>query len=193
MNGPLRLLAFVLAATLPGCDKAPAALTTDRLPNEKLAAMVAGPIGLVRRGDFLAGEAALAASIERTRAARGPRSVEEHDLLIGFAIGLHEMERRAESLAYMRQAIGAAKLAFGPRHPETAVALHSYATCSTRRAKVLRRPRQWQWSGKRSPSGARRLGRITRRRWRRSHTSPRSRCGMPPPAAIGVAREKSRR
>lgn len=112
---------------LSGCDTAPHALTTERLTQEKMEQLAAAPIAHVRRGDMAAAEATIAAAVRRIRAARGPSSTEEHDLVMAFAVGLHMEGKTAESLAWMRMAVAAAERAFGPQHPETALALHSYA------------------------------------------------------------------
>jgi hypothetical protein len=119
-------LAAALLA-LSGCDTAPHALTTERLTQEKMEQLAAAPMAHVRRGDMAAAEAMIAAAVRRIRAARGPSSTEEHDLVMAFAVGLYMEGKTAESLAWMRMAVAAAQRAFGPQHPETALALHSYA------------------------------------------------------------------
>jgi len=136
-------VAAVAALVSAGCPAAAAAQwgvqaeapeTKDRVSPEALDALVKGPMAAVRKSGLEAGQAAFAALL--AKAAKG--SVRRADLLTGFGVALYmegsdrgdeAMERAA--LPYIEQAIPAYKAAFGPRHPEVAVALNSYATLAT--------------------------------------------------------------
>lgn len=108
--------------------------TKNRLTQERMDELVAGPMSIVERRGLPAGRAAFERLLARTRAARGARSVEAADLLTSFGIGLYNLglgtgDRRMqeESLPYLEAAIPAYRAAFGAAHPEVALALNSYA------------------------------------------------------------------
>jgi hypothetical protein len=120
-------MSLLPALALAGCEPAPASLTTDRLSQDRMAALVAGPMASVRAGDLARAEAELAAMIARARPRAGGHSIAEFDLLTAFSIGLVIQEQREPAGAYMARALDVGRRVFGPRHPETAVAAHSYA------------------------------------------------------------------
>lgn len=108
--------------------------TKDRLSPESMKALVAQPMDIVRKSGLTFGEKSFEALIAATIKKNGKGSVEEADLLTSFGVELYlagldsddEKLRRA-ALIYLERAAGAARTAFGPRHPEVALALNSYA------------------------------------------------------------------
>lgn len=121
------LLPLLLASALAGCRQPAAPLTQARLSPERMESLVAGPMVLIRRGDAAAAEASVAALIAQAREHHGPRSVAEYDLLTAFGVRLLAANEKELARFYLRQAIDAGRRAFGPRHPESALALHTYA------------------------------------------------------------------
>lgn len=108
--------------------------TKDRIPLEQLAVLVDGPLQAAEKGDLPGAERAFGRLVEGARRRHGNASVGEVDLFTGFGVQLFERgseldreDMRRLSPAYMAGAVEASKRAFGPRHPETALALHSYA------------------------------------------------------------------
>jgi hypothetical protein len=96
--------------------------------------MVERPIAMVHDQGLSSGEEAfeklLGAYVDRY----GADSVQVADLLTAFGVGLFSQgfddDNRAESdasLKYLREAVPHYRKAFGPEHPEVAVALHSLA------------------------------------------------------------------
>jgi tetratricopeptide (TPR) repeat protein len=108
--------------------------THDRLPSEKMAVLVAGPIRSAEEDGLPHAERAFDRLLEKARRRHGSASVREADLLMAFGVQLFvrggELDRedmRKLSAAYLLRAVEATKRAYGPVHPETALALHSYA------------------------------------------------------------------
>lgn len=107
--------------------------TRDRLSQDRMDAMVAGPISVVQSQGLAAGRAAFERLLARTRAARGPRSVAVADLIEAFGVCLYALgldageELKGASIPYLEAAIPAYRAAFGNADPEVAVALNSYA------------------------------------------------------------------
>ena len=130
----LLLLAAPSIEAAASQEAAAAAATKDRLSEARMEALVAYPIRLVREGRVEAGEAAFE-KLLRVRAARHELpSSDEADLLTAFGIllfahfqldDLDSHGRRA--VPYLRRAVSAYRSAFGSEHPETALALNSYA------------------------------------------------------------------
>jgi|GEM_PF-3567560 len=120
--------ALVAAVALP--QAAPAQLaakeTKDRISNDELKALVAGPLALAAAGRAAEADAAVRALVadaegkaDRARAA---------DILMGYAVGLYnEPPTRRGSVSWLAQAAAAAAAAWGPLHAETALALQTYA------------------------------------------------------------------
>ncbi|MFN3945004.1 MAG: tetratricopeptide repeat protein [Allosphingosinicella sp.] len=110
--------------------------TKDRLPPEMMERLVAEPIAAVRAHGIDAGRADFARLLSAEEARSGAASVEAADLHMSFGIGLfllrteEELDGRALLLAsrdYVHASIDLYRAAFGPGHPEVAVALHSFA------------------------------------------------------------------
>ena len=129
----LCLAAFALVAA--ACDDAvkPVPETKDRLPDAVMEKLVAEPMTVVRDEGLSAGEAAFDRLLADTKARKGPRSVEAADLLTAFAVQLYVENQdpgSPESEAarrYQRAAVPAYTAAFGPNHPEVALALNTRA------------------------------------------------------------------
>ena len=109
--------------------------TKDRLSPESMDALVAGPMALLKKSGLDAAQKAFEALVVDAVKKHGKGSVEEADLLTAFGVALdlegidrsdEKLERAA--LPYVERAIPAYRAAFGPRHPEVALALNSYAT-----------------------------------------------------------------
>jgi hypothetical protein len=115
--------------------QAEAPVTNDRLSPESMDALVAGPMAALRKSGLAAAQKAFDALLADAVNKHGKGSVEEADLLTAFGVALdiegidrgdEKLERAA--LPYIERAIPAYRAAFGPRHPEVALALNSYAT-----------------------------------------------------------------
>lgn len=114
---------------------APAAeLTMDRLSSDQMEELVAKPMALVRSGKLGQAKSSFEKMMSKARKQRGENSVIEADLLTAFGVSLYvegldrkEDALRRASLPYLAQAIPAYRAAFGPIHPEVAVALNSHA------------------------------------------------------------------
>lgn len=108
--------------------------TNDRLSPESMNELVKAPMTLLRTGGIAKAQEAFETLVAAAVNAHGRGSVEEADLLTSFGVSLYmegldrddEKLQRA-ALPYLQRAIPAYKAAFGPRHPEVAVALSSYA------------------------------------------------------------------
>ena len=130
------LLALPLALGL--CAQAPPARppeTKDRLSPEAMERLVEGPMSTVREQGLAAGEARFEELRAAEAARSGPSSVAVADLLMAFGVELHMEWIMTEDRALLQasrdrvhQSIAAYRAAFGPDHPEVAVALHSFAT-----------------------------------------------------------------
>ena len=107
--------------------------TKDRLPVEMMERLVAEPMAVVRSDGLEAGEAAFDRLLADTKARKGPRSVEAADLLTAFAVELYLENHEPDSpeleaaRRYQKDAIPAYVAAFGPNHPEVALALNTQA------------------------------------------------------------------
>jgi len=111
--------------------------TKDRLSTERMEALVAGPMALVRAGDVAGGERAFETLLDDASRRHGTGSAEAADLLMSFGIMVYteglipstgsEADDRlsARSLPYLRRSVEAYRRAFVPNHPLVAVALHS--------------------------------------------------------------------
>ncbi|MET1110324.1 MAG: tetratricopeptide repeat protein [Allosphingosinicella sp.] len=110
---------------------APPRETKDRLPLEQLEDLVAGPMRTASKGDLPRAQQAFELLVEKSR--RRHDGVREADLLMAFGVQLFtrggELDREDMlklSPAYVARAIEVTRRAFGPDHPETALALHTY-------------------------------------------------------------------
>jgi hypothetical protein len=126
---PLVLLLLFLALQFQ-MGRIPPPETKDRLPVARMEELVAAPMALVRQGDRPAADAAFRAELARA-AARDPSHREEADLLTAYGVllyteGMEDPRRdsaRRDAVPWLRQAVAAARAAWGPGHPETALAL----------------------------------------------------------------------
>lgn len=127
MTRLLPALALALALILWACGPPP--LTQDRLGPEQLQAMVAEPLGIAEKGDLPRAQEAFEALLARS----DPEQAS--DLLTAFGVGLYmfdpgddedALRLRRAALPYLERAIPAAAARFGARHPEVALALHTY-------------------------------------------------------------------
>lgn len=107
--------------------------TQDRLPPERMEQLVAGPMSVFRKSGLVAARKDFDTLLAGAVKAHGKGSVEAADLLTSFAVQLFEAGIDDDtavakaSLDYLKRAISAYRAAFGPRHPEVALALNSYA------------------------------------------------------------------
>lgn len=146
LDAMLRRLAFALALSLlavagPVASQAPPEVTAgevhytkDRLTQEHMEELVAPAMALVRAGDLAAGRREFDRLMVAAMRRYGRGSVEVADLLTAFGVLVYDDGRNAEndetrraSIPYLRRSVAAYRAAFGPRHPEVAVALHSLA------------------------------------------------------------------
>lgn len=135
-----RRLALLLGAAALACGvsaplaSAPIAApeTKDRLSDEELRRLVQGPLDL-----FLAGHKQEADEAVRKLASAASAAgdhVRAADILTGYGVALFDAadpdapaNPRQASVPWMAQAVAEARLAWGPSHAETALALQSYA------------------------------------------------------------------
>ena len=129
------LLALPIALGLCAPDPPPRPPeTADRLASDVMERLVAGPMAAVRKQGLAAGEA----RFDRLRAAEAVRSGRSSaavaDLVMAFGVELYRewIETGDDALLQaardrIHESIAAYRAAFGPRHPEVAVALHSFA------------------------------------------------------------------
>lgn len=109
--------------------------TKDRMPPAEMKLLVRKPIEMADRGDLDAARAAIDLMI-----AGAPGDVRAADLTEAFGVELilagahrdpdasgYQCRMIDLALDYLQRAIGSYERAFGAIHPETAVALHSYA------------------------------------------------------------------
>jgi hypothetical protein len=108
--------------------------TTDRLPGEAMLKLVEGPVKTAESGDLAAADRQFQAQLAAVRKAKGENSVEAADQLNAMGVALQnrgsersrpDMMRAA--VPYLRSGVEAARRAWGPRHPEVALALVDYA------------------------------------------------------------------
>jgi tetratricopeptide (TPR) repeat protein len=123
----LRLLPIALLASALGACDGPT-YTQERVSNQELAAMVAGPLDLAERGDLSGAQREFETLLKRSR------PEEESDLLTAFGVGLHSLgdaeeddPYRRASIPYLERSVPAAIRRFGSGHPEVALALNTYA------------------------------------------------------------------
>jgi hypothetical protein len=121
------IAALAVATAACGSAKKPV-YTKDRLSNDRMAEMVAAPLARARAGDLPAAQREFEAQLARSRPADSP------DLLTGFGLGLYMQGLEEDSVPFMRaglpylqRAVPATAARFGAGHPETALALTTYA------------------------------------------------------------------
>lgn len=109
-------------------------LTKDRLSADDLRELVKLPLSDFMSGDESKGQTDFEALLDDQVRAKGPTSVEAADLLSAMGVSLYQAASDAgneplerKSLDYLRRAIGAHRAAFGPDHPEIALALNDFA------------------------------------------------------------------
>lgn len=145
---PVRGLFFLFAligSVLGGC--ASPKETKDRISAEALERLVADPLAIVRQSGLASGEAKFAQLLATNEARYGKDSMQVADLLMAFGVGLHKQRHPEDaefgldedgfpkadpaitkaSVHYLRLAIPRYRAAFGPMHPEVALALHTFA------------------------------------------------------------------
>lgn len=108
--------------------------TKDRLPEDAMERLVSAAMAQARGGNMAAADALFERQVMATRETRGPRSVQEADLLMAFGVQLFSAGAELEDLAlqrasepYLARSIDAYRAAFGTESAEVAVALNSHA------------------------------------------------------------------
>jgi hypothetical protein len=131
-----------LAMTAVACGPSAPTYTKDRLSNERMLQMVAGPLDRARAGDLPGAQRAFEAQLAQS----DPK--EASDRLAGFGVGLFTQGLETDSVPLMRaavpyleRAVPATAARFGAGHPETALALNTYAD-ALRKLSPLDPPRQ---------------------------------------------------
>jgi hypothetical protein len=100
--------------------------TKDRVTNEELKALVAEPLALAAAGQAAQADAAVRALVADAQGRADPARAA--DILMGYAVGLYrEPGTRRSAVPWLAHAAAAAEAAWGPAHPETALALQTYA------------------------------------------------------------------
>jgi len=138
--GMVRGLVYLtaLALAMPACtdrygDVKHVPETKDRLPDAAMEKLVGTPMAVVRENGVIAGQAAFDRLLAETKARKGPNSVEAADLLMSFSVQLYDENSEPGSAEfeaarrYMKDAVAASVAAFGPDHPEVALALNTRA------------------------------------------------------------------
>lgn len=126
-------MALPLLAALGLCSQEPPE-TKDRLSPERMERLVEAPMAAMREQGLRAGDAKFE-QLRATEAARsGPASTRVADLLTAYGVGLYMEWRETDDRALLEAsrnrlhaAVSVHRRAFGPAHPEVAVALHSFA------------------------------------------------------------------
>jgi len=128
-------MCFAAALMGAGCNNHQARETKDRLSPAAMEQMVKEPMAAVRSDGLAAGRARFGRLLAADEAHYGANSVRAADLVTSFGVALYmdgsaadDRAERVASLDYLRDAISRYRAAFGPKHPEVAVALHSFAT-----------------------------------------------------------------
>lgn len=118
----------------PASNYQPPAETKDRLSDADMEELVKRPMTLVRQGDVTRGVELFESMLGEAQAEHGQDSVEVGDLLTSIGVFLYMEARSSDdpavgqaSIKYLAMAIDAYKGAFGPVHPEVALAINSYA------------------------------------------------------------------
>jgi tetratricopeptide (TPR) repeat protein len=137
----LLLVALSIGAALPAqaAQVEPIPYQRGRLDRDRMDALIERPRALFEAGDVRGAIAALDEMIAQATAAHGARSVEVADLLTASGVELtvqgpvqDNPDLWALSLTYLERAIPVYRAAFGPDHPEVAIALHSWADVERR-------------------------------------------------------------
>lgn len=133
---PLVASAAVAQTAPPSPINRPAAgaETKDRMSNEDMRALVRRPVDEILSGEVARGERDFEALLQARSRDTGPASVEVADTITAMGVTLYSDARdqnndamKRKSVAYLARAITAARAAFGPDHPEVALALNDYA------------------------------------------------------------------
>jgi hypothetical protein len=125
--------ALAIAAALGFCSVEPPE-TKDRLSPEQMERLVAEPMAVVRERGLGAGDAAFQRLVAAEEARSGRNSIKIADLLTAYGVELYlegimpdEPALLQASRDRLAAAAAAHRAAFGPNHPEVALALHSMA------------------------------------------------------------------
>jgi tetratricopeptide (TPR) repeat protein len=145
--GPLAVLAVVAAAMVAGREPGPQSVssrpagrptsqheTKDRISAEALAEMVRGPADRLAAGRRAEADAAFGKLLAEAQARGRAGSVRSADLLTAYGLELYKQgdadeggDTRRAAIPWLRQAVSATRIAWGPNHPETALALQNLA------------------------------------------------------------------
>jgi tetratricopeptide (TPR) repeat protein len=113
-------------------SEAPPRATKDRLPEDRLAEFVKGPMELFRAGRVAEAHRVLEKLVAEARE-RGDR-VRAADLLTAYGVALYSEgdadapgDTRRAAIPWLERAVTATREAWGPKHPETALALQDLA------------------------------------------------------------------
>lgn len=143
---PLAVLA-VVAAVVAGRDFGPQLLplrgpasppppreTKDRISAEALAEMVREPVDLVEAGRRAEADAAFRKLLAEAETHGKAGAIRAADLLTAYGIELYKEgdadeggDTRRAAIPWLRKAVAATRSAWGPNHPETALALQNLA------------------------------------------------------------------
>lgn len=131
------LVLVALGVGLVGCERR-ASYSKGRLTPEAIQQTVEGPIAVVRQKSLTDGIKAFNELRVAKEARYGKGSAQVADLFEAFgvqlfSVGFEDGQQAAlpVSVDYLREAIPRYREAFGPKHPEVAVALHSLADAET--------------------------------------------------------------
>jgi hypothetical protein len=137
LGGFAALLLAVVPAVVAGQDaggRPPVEETKNRLSEDRMTELVAGPMAKLETGNLAAARASFDLLLAAARARHGARSLEVADLYTSFGVALFTYSRdpderpyRREALAYLEAAVAAYRVATGNGDPELAVALNTYA------------------------------------------------------------------
>ena len=108
--------------------------TKDRLPPGAMARMVEGPMSAVRERGLAGGDAGFERLLATEETRSGSNKVKIADLHMAYGLGLYDVWSKTDdqlmlqaSRDRIRDSIPLYRAAFGPAHPEVALALHTFA------------------------------------------------------------------
>jgi tetratricopeptide (TPR) repeat protein len=108
--------------------------TKDRLTPEEMDRMVEGPMLSVRSGNLARGGAEFWQLLRRSQGAGRDARLKTADLHSAFGVGLYSEAKNSEdrrladaAITHLRTAVAEYERAFGPRHPEVALAVTTLA------------------------------------------------------------------
>jgi len=124
---PVARLAAYMSSMQGGAFDASSAPTKSRLSDAQFADLTAQPAAELQAGDIEKAKADFEVLLQSREGPDHESQVRYGDTLESFGVAMFMADQKEASLAYLERGISAFRRAFGPRHPEVAVALNSWA------------------------------------------------------------------